>query len=700
MNDFFQHVLDVLRRDERFFSDDGTFLRNAVFEAAMTLDTRLLTLLLEDDLTREKFFTDAAGVKVFDKLAFAWTINNRQFLPDSYTRFANKIGLADADDFISATNKIALVFPYKDCVLEGGQTRDDIKRDEIFYNTMLAPDAVDCLLEPKVLVNATRYTADGSAPANDFTDADNLIVKGNNLLALASLTKRFTGRVKLIYIDPPYNTGSDSFGYNDRFRHSTWLTFMTNRLNIARELLSDDGSIFIQIDANEMSYLKVLCDEIFERTNFVNMISVRAKFAGLSGEYMGKSLQDSVEYILVYAKDITKFFIRKIPQRRRELVSYIEEYLREGKSWKYTSVLSEVDDGEFVKEFNSGSGEKIKLFRHNNFSIKSVKQIADEKFSGDLRKAYYAYIDKIFRTTNAQTSIRDRVIAETKIFGNEGLFSIEYVPLKGKNAGQTARYFYKDDNLIAWLKDVVQTDKGIIFKLDSLGTLWDDIQYNNLTKEGGVQFPRGKKPELLVQRVLEMATNAGDLVLDYHVGSGTTAAVAHKMGRRYIGVEQMNYIRTLTVERLVKVIGGEGGGISGRVGWTGGGSFVYCELASLNQKFVDAIECATDNATLSAILKQMLATGFISHKVDPAKIEASADEFAALTLDGQKRFLLELLDKNLLYVNLSDLDDAEFAVADSDKQFTRSFYFNSDTTNPPTASAMAPNPTTAAIVRL
>ena len=229
--------------------------------------------------------------------------------------------------------------------------------------------------------------------------------------------------------------------------------------------------------------------------------------------------------------------------------------------------------------------------------------------------------------------------------------------------------------------------------------IWLDIPIVNPMAKEQQNFPT-QKPEALLERILKCCTVEGDLVLDYHVGSGTTAAVAHKMGRRYIGVEQMNYIRTLTVERLVKVIGGEGGGISGRVGWTGGGSFVYCELASLNQKFVDAIECATDNATLSAILKQMLATGFISHKVDPAKIEASADEFAALTLDGQKRFLLELLDKNLLYVNLSDLDDAEFAVADSDKQFTRSFYFNSDTTNPPTASVMAPNPTTAAIVRL
>ena len=674
MNIFFEHLRGVLSRDDRFIDRSGkTLLRNKITEAATLYDENLLTLLLADEKTREKFFVDAAGVKVFKQNLFVQVVNGHEFLDDSFTRFAQNIGLVDEhDNPIFKTGNVALVFPYKDCLLEGGQTKDDERRAEIFFNTTLAQDDIDRLLAPKVFTNAVRYDEHGSATATDFRDADNLIVKGNNLLALASLAEPFRGKVKAVYIDPPYNTGNDGFNYNDRFNHSTWLTFMTNRLNLAKDLLADDGSIFIQIDATEMPYLKVLCDEIFGRINFVNVISVRAKFAGLSGEYMGKSLQDSVEYILVYAKDSTRFLIRKIPQRRRELVSYIEEYSREGKSWKYTSVLYEVDDGEFVKEFSSGSGEKIKLFKHNNFSIKSIRQIADEKCSGDLSRAYYEYVDKIFRTTNAQTSIRDRVIAETKIFNNNGLFSIEYVPLKGKNAGKIAKYFYKNDNLIAWLKDVVQTDRGIIFKLDSLGTLWDDIQYNNLTREGDVQFPQGKKPELLIQRILEMATNAGDLVLDFFVGSGTTAAVAHKMGRRYIGVEQMDYVQTLTVERLKKVIGGEAGGISERVGWTGGGSFVYCELARLNQAYVDEIARATDSTTLEDLRGRIVSTGYISYKVDPAQIDV--DAFAALTLDDQKRVLIALLDMNMLYVSLCDMDDTDFAIADADKQFTRSFY--------------------------
>ena len=162
---------------------------------------------------------------------------------------------------------MVLAWPYKDCVLEGGQTKEDQKRDEIFWNETLAPDEIDRLLAPKVFTNFKKYDKNGEHALSgkekiDFSK-ENLIIKGNNLLALHSLYKRFAGQVKLIYIDPPYNTGSDSFQYNDNFNHSTWLTFMKNRLEVAKDLLSTGGIIFIQIDIREQPYLKVLCDEIF-----------------------------------------------------------------------------------------------------------------------------------------------------------------------------------------------------------------------------------------------------------------------------------------------------------------------------------------------------------------------------------------------------------------------------------------------------
>ena len=205
MGNFYETVLTVLKDDERFFAEDGTFLRNAVYEAAMQMDTGLIRLLLSNQETKECFFKDIDGVQVFDKMGLGWVINNRQFLPDSYTRFKNKIGLTDeSGDMVSTSGKVELVFPYKDCILEGGQTKDDQKRKEIFYNESLAPDEVDRLLYPKVLTGAKRYTVDGVEEGIAFDDKDNLIIKGNNLLAISSLLKRYEGRVKCIYIDPPY----------------------------------------------------------------------------------------------------------------------------------------------------------------------------------------------------------------------------------------------------------------------------------------------------------------------------------------------------------------------------------------------------------------------------------------------------------------------------------------------------------------
>lgn len=240
MDNFFGTLVEVLKPDERFFTEEGLLLRNKVYESAMNMDAGLIGLLLRNKDTKERFFTDVKGTLVFDKVGFGWIVNNRQFLPDSYTCFKNRIGLTDErGDFISASNDVVLSFPYKDCILEGGQTKDDQKRDEVFYNTTLAPDEVDRLLYPKILVGAKRYTADGVEDNISFSDTDNLIIKGNNLLAISSLLKRFEGNIKCIYIDPPYNPASqaNTFAYNNTFNRSTWLVFMKNRLEIAKRLL-------------------------------------------------------------------------------------------------------------------------------------------------------------------------------------------------------------------------------------------------------------------------------------------------------------------------------------------------------------------------------------------------------------------------------------------------------------------------------
>ena len=277
MQNLFDTLKNILSEDKRFITEKGEILRNAVYEAGMKMDKSLLKMLLSNAATKEKFFQevelDGNKTLVFDKVGFGWVVSNKEFLPDSYTRYKNKIGLVDGNDqYISNSNDVELVFPYKDCVLVGGQTKEDQKRNEIFFNKTLAPDEVDRLLASKVLVNAKRYTKDGVESITSFDKNDNLIIKGNNLLALESLLPIYEGQVKCIYIDVPYNTANDTFQYNDRFTHSTWLTFMKNRLEIAKKFLRFDGTIWLSCDDNEGHYLKVFCDEIFGRENFINTV--------------------------------------------------------------------------------------------------------------------------------------------------------------------------------------------------------------------------------------------------------------------------------------------------------------------------------------------------------------------------------------------------------------------------------------------
>lgn len=341
MPKFYDTIIEVLKQDERFFTADGELLRNAVYEASMLMDKKLIKSLYDNEETRKQFFTDIDGIVAFDKVGFGWVVNNREFLPDSYTRYKNKIGLVNAKgNFISSSKDITLVFPYKDCVLEGGQTKEEQRRDEIFYNTTLSPDEVDRLLYSKVFVNATRFDKDG-AHNNVRFDNDNLIINGNNLLALSSLMRVYEDKIKCIYIDVPYNTGNDSFGYNDRFNHSTWLTFMKNRLELAHRLLSKDGTIAISIDNYELAYLMVLLDEIFGKENRKNVITVRRASAS-GAKVINPGVVNIVEYVVLYSKN-TKYWkpnrVFAAKEYDSRYSSYIENIEDDCDTWKFTTVL-------------------------------------------------------------------------------------------------------------------------------------------------------------------------------------------------------------------------------------------------------------------------------------------------------------------------------------------------------------------------
>lgn len=420
---------------------------------------------------------------------------------------------------------------------------------------------------------------------------DNMIIQGDNLEALKALLPFYAGQVKCIYIDPPYNScKAEDILYDDNIEHSQWLSIMYPRLELLYELLREDGTIFVQLDDDEMAYMKIILDEIFGRNNFINQVSVKMKqTSGASGGGEDKRLKKNVEYILIYAKNMNAFSSFKPLTEEQDLFELIEEMREESKSWKYTRVLFSLGDKEFFKEIQDGAGKPIKIYKHSNVIMKTISDLMKEENLTE-EECYIKYFDKIFRDTNAQSSIRTRVMDANE--GHEFL-SIEYYPVSGRNKDKLTTLYYKGVkcDLIAWLSDVAIKKNNKIVKLEKLGTYWDGFPLNNLTKEGNVRFPNGKKPELLLSRILELATNKGDLAFDSFLGSGTTAAVAQKMGRRYIGIEMGNHAITHCVPRLKAVVDGEQGGISKAVNWQGGGGFRFYKLG--NEVF-DADGCIND----------------------------------------------------------------------------------------------------------
>lgn len=632
MTKFYNDVLEVLEQDERFFTEDGTLLRNAVYEAAMQMDSNLIHLLLSNESTKKHFFKSVDGITVFDKIEFGWVVNNKNFLPDSYTRFKNKIGLADeSGNMIAASGNVELVFPYKDCVLEGGQTKEDQKRSEIFYNESLAPDEVDRLLYPKVLTGAKRYTQDGCSIVESFDKTDNLIIKGNNLLGLTSLIKHYNNEVKCIFIDPPYffinNKPSDTFSYNSNFKLSSWLVFMRNRLEIAYRLLKDDGVLYIAISDEGAHYLKVMTDDIFNMENFIADVTWESRKSISSDGLMS----ENNNHILVYAKNKNR----------------IEK----------NSFRLSLDIESFAYDDNDGRGK----YRLEPFDAPAIRKNLEYTITNPNTGEQYTPPEG--RHWRTEESTYNRLLLENRIrFGVNGTakpqFKAYYNEVKSAGKGKASSSIWHD------VKQSI---------------LWQEVDANtNATKDQVELFGEGvftnPKPEDLIKRAIELSTEENDVVLDFFMGSATTQAVAMKMNRRFIGLEQMEYIHSVSIPRLIKVMEGEQTGISSDVNWHGGGSFVYCELAKANQNFVDEIQTASNVDEIKDVYTRIIKTGFISSKVNPKDIDANADDFYALSLDDQKCFLMELLDKNLLYVNYCDIDDEEYGISDEDKAFTRSFY--------------------------
>lgn len=634
-------LTNLLKKDLRHVDEEsGELIRSEIVNEALKIDKKLIETLLSDKEVKEKFFTEIAGYWVFEINRFIDFVQDKNFLSDSYTKFKNKIGLNIDGKFLNERKEVSLVWPFKDCILEGGMTKEDQKRNEIFFNEILAQDEIYRLLDPKVLTNFKRFTAKGEEKVTDFkrdkdrTIRENLIIKGNNLLVLHSLKKEFQGKVKLIYIDPPYNTGNDSFKYNDNFNHSTWLTFMKNRLDIAKILLKDDGLIFIQCDDNEQSHLKVLMDEVFDN----NFISTSVVVINRGGRDYG-GIARTHEYILIYSKN---------PLNELNLIEEAD------KKFDYQDV---------------NGGFNLMELRNRNilFNDKNRPNLCYPFFVNPSKKDENGFLEISLEPKKGFIEVmplKSQGVQTVWRWGKEKVLQNLNTEIKGKQ---------KQDGTYMIVQKYRKTTKR-------QRSVWDDKEFvNERGTEHIKELFQGKafaypKSEHLISRVIELGTEPTDIVLDYHLGSGTTATVAHKMNRRFIVIEQMDYLENITCQRIKKVIKGEQGGISKAVNWKGGGDFIYCELMKYNEEAIDNIEATKTTENLLKIWKEMVKHYFLNYDVDIKRFNDNQEEFKKLPIEKQKKLFVEMLNKNQLYVNLSEIDDAQFKVSKEDKELNKKFY--------------------------
>lgn len=661
----YETLCTQLKKENNFVSDNGELKKWVVADKARNYDAGLLALLLANEDLKKTFFKDINGTSVFLLEQFLLFIEQKNYLNDSYTNYRNKIGLTIGGKFLNQRNEVELVWPYKDCFLEGGQTKEDQKRPEIFFNQTLAQDEITQLLDPKVLTNAKFYSRDGAHTVYAFTrDAelnrkrglpentitDNLIIKGNNLLALHSLKKEFAGKVKLIYIDPPYyftkTKPSDTFSYNSNFRLSTWLVFMNNRLQVAKDLLSNDGIILCHIKEDAIHWLKVLMEEIFKIDNFVETFIWKNTD---NPDSLSNKSRSSVEYVICFEKkkDSAKEYLGK------ETENGDAPMLNTGNSihslvFPKGTVHFNIPDGTY-------KGKPNRVLLKNDVNVKNGLNENAIELEGEFRWS--------------QDFLNEEVKNGTYFIVKSKDFSIRFQRKDGTNMAPEK---YVDEQYLS---------KGI-----GVGTNEDASTH---LKNLGIDFTNSK-PESVVAFFLRAMTKEKDLVLDFFVGSGTTATVAHKMNRQYIGIDQMDYLEVETLKRLQKVIEGEQGGISKSVSWnpknpsledSANGryernNFIYLELKKYNQAFIEKIEAADSSEKLLKIWEQMKEKSFLNYNVDIKTQEANIEDFKQLELEQQKQVLCELLDKNQLYVNVSDMNDRRFATTNEEKNVTKAFYSN------------------------
>jgi len=637
-----------LKKEPNYVTDDGELKKWVVLNKAQNFDEELISLLLDNDELKLKFFVKVKDSLVFNQNLFSQFLEQKNYLNDSYTHYKNKVGLTIDGKYLKQRNEVALVWPFKDCFLEGGQSREDQEREEIFFNEVLAQDEITQLLEPKVLTNFKCFDKNGEKSEISFnrdaelnkkrglpknTITDNLIIKGNNLLTLHSLKEEFAGKVKLIYIDPPYNTGGteETFTYNNSFKHSTWLTFMKNRLNVAKEFLKETGFIALTIDHYELFYIGALLDEIFSRENRIGIVTIVHKPEGRNQE---KFFGTSNEFMLVYAKN-------------KEIAEF------------ENVILDEKQREKFDQKDDKGS------FRYKNFI-----RLTDGKYA--LREAKPEFYYPIY----VSSDLKDISLTKKKNYHEIYPITEKGVERTWKTKSNTFKKYLDEGNIEAIKEDGIIQIYEKLRESQVIKTHWIKSEYHAYHHGTKVlEETLGRKafsfPKSIhaVADSIKLMTEPNDIILDFFSGSATTGHAIFNLNneemanRQFILAEQLEDHMAISLERLRNVITNNNKG-----------SFIYLEIKKYNQSFIDQIEAAKDTETLLEIWESMKAKSFLNYNVDIQEQEKHLEEFKADTIKNQKKLLLKLLDLNQLYVNRSSLNDKDFACTDEEKAVTKDFY--------------------------
>ncbi|WP_282803902.1 site-specific DNA-methyltransferase [Secundilactobacillus kimchicus] len=623
-----------------YFSDKGTLKRNKVIEDLDAYTPMLMKALLANQLIHDTYtesvVIDDKSVEIFKLNQFIEMFTYKEYWQDSYTKFENKIGLTAGGKFIDETADVVLDFPFKDTVLKAGMTKEDQKdTDEPFLHETIAKAEIDQLLEPKIFVNATKYDQENlDGTSTDTFDDENLIIKGNNLIALHSLKERYTGRVELIYLDVPYffkkTIAEDAFKYNSNFHFSAWLTFLKNRLEIAKELLSEKGSIWINISEDGMHYLKILADSVFTSDKFVGTIPRKTRNGKSDVPY---NLSQDFDWLLVYTNG---FEGDEIVGRQIER-QYFETADFPNRPWRKADLTSQ----RTVQERPNSNYTMVNPKTGKEYPVNPKRSWAVAK------DTFQEWYDK----------------------GGIG-FPDDYDFMSGD---RPFRRVFKDEDDTKGKNSAVYSD--FLLKLyggKTVNKLGND-QIDQLFERDDFDYA---KPEELLSEIINITTTQNDIVLDFFMGSATTQAVAMKMNRHFIGIEQMDYIKTVSVERLKKVIAGEQGGISKDVNWQGGGSFVYAELMEKNQGYLKDVQHAETTKQLEDVVNRMIAGGAdLDFRVDVEKVMQDP-EYQTMSLADKKQLMVKVIDKNQLYYAYSDMGDRDVQelMSESDIAFNKNFY--------------------------